>query len=361
MPEFSFDAPRSAYEDKATVLLEAAKGHDDASLQILKWTLPRYQSAAINAVDPDAITLEDCRQSVAIDHAFESWYDLTAFAEVQIQDHRVYSFEAAVEAIVDGEADVLSNLIANNPELTSDRSVRRHSATLLHYLGANGVEAHRQRTPQNAIEIMRILLRSGSDPNAKAQFYGADHTTLTLLVTSAHPADAGLQAELARTLIESGGMPNDEKLGWQPEALCALSFGYVDTATMLAEYSPQTDSLPLAAGLGNVADVNRIFALATRNERHAALALAAQLGRAAVVRFLLDAGEDPNRMNPTGFHAHSTPLHQAALAGHVEVVEMLHEYGARLDIRDTVFERTPLEWATFAGHDTVVEFLQNHS
>jgi ankyrin repeat protein len=51
---------------------------------------------------------------------------------------------------------------------------------------------------------------------------------------------------------------------------------------------------------------------------------------------LLDAGEDPNRYNPEGTHAHSTPLHQAALAGHKAVVQLLIERGARLDIQDTV-------------------------
>jgi hypothetical protein len=49
--------------------------------------------------------------------------------------------------------------------------------------------------------------------------------------------------------------------------------------------------------------------------RHIALALACQHGKIEVVRLLPDAAEDPNRYNPVGFHAHSTPLHQAALAG----------------------------------------------
>ena len=30
-----------------------------------------------------------------------------------------------------------------------------HRATLLHYVGANGVEAYRQKTPPNATEIAR--------------------------------------------------------------------------------------------------------------------------------------------------------------------------------------------------------------
>ena len=43
---------------------------------------------------------------------------------------------------------------------------------------------------------------------------------------------------------------------------------------------------------------------------------------------LLNAGEDPSRYNPVGCHAHSTPLHQAALAGHIGVVRLLVQRGA---------------------------------
>src|SRR5687767_9692458 len=44
--------------------------------------------------------------------------------------------------------------------------------TLLHYLGANGVEPFRQHTPKNAVEIVAVLLDAGADVNAEAQMYG---------------------------------------------------------------------------------------------------------------------------------------------------------------------------------------------
>jgi ankyrin repeat protein len=79
-----------------------------------------------------------------------------------------------------------------------------------------------------------------------------------------------------------------------------------------------------------------------------ALALAAQHGHAAVVRLLLDAGEDPSRYNPYRYHSHSTPLHQAVWAGYMEVVQLLVERGARLDVQDTVYGGTPLDWAAYS-------------
>src|SRR5712671_6327594 len=93
--------------------------------------------------------------------------------------------------------------------------------------------------------------------------------------------------------------------------------------------------------------------------RHFALAWAAQYGHADVVRLLLDAGEDPSRYNPDGHHSHSTPLHQAVWSGHSEVVRLLVERGARLDVRDTVYQGTPLGWAIHGGRTALAEYLRD--
>ena len=76
------------------------------------------------------------------------------------------------------------------------------------------------------------------------------------------------------------------------------------------------------------------------------------------MRLLLDAGEDPNRYNPKGNHGHSTPLHQAVWSGRDSVVRLLVERGARLDIRDTVYEGTPLAWAEYGGRKEIAEYLR---
>jgi ankyrin repeat protein len=76
------------------------------------------------------------------------------------------------------------------------------------------------------------------------------------------------------------------------------------------------------------------------------------------VRLLIEAGEDPSRYNPVGCHSHSTPLHQAALAGHLEVVRLLVERGARMDLKDTLFQGTPGGWAKHAGKTEVEEYLR---
>ena len=83
-----------------------------------------------------------------------------------------------------------------------------------------------------------------------------------------------------------------------------------------------------------------------------------QFGHVAIVRLLLELGEDPNRFNPQGAHSHSTPLHQAAVAGHGDTVRLLIEHGARLDIKDILWNGTPADWADHAGHPEIAACLR---
>jgi ankyrin repeat protein len=259
-------------------------------------------------------------------------------------------FESAVEAVVAGDLDTLKSLLRESPELVRARSARPHHATLLHYVAANGVEDERQRTPTNAVDVAKTLLDAGAEVDALAEAYGGRCTTLNLLVSSCHPAKAGLQVALAETLLDAGAAV-------EGALITALSFGYFDTAQALHRRGAAIDSLPAAAGLGVLADAARLLPAADAESRHRAFALAAQNGQVEVVRLLLDAGEDPDRYNPEGMHSHSTPLHQAALAGHEDVVRLLVERGARRDIRDTIYQGTPQGWAEHGGKTEIAAYL----
>ena len=104
--------------------------------------------------------------------------------------------------------------------------------------------------------------------------------------------------------------------------------------------------------------MSRLLPKAEAPAKQKALALAAQHGHTGVVQVLLDAGVDPNRYNPNGFHAHSTPLHQAVWSNHESVVRLLVERGARLDMRDTVYDGTPLDWAIYGKHEALADYLR---
>jgi ankyrin repeat protein len=116
--------------------------------------------------------------------------------------------------------------------------------------------------------------------------------------------------------------------------------------------------LPLAAALGRIDDFRRLLPASNGEERHLALALAAPYGHVEIVRMLLDAGEDPNRYNPIGGHSHTTPLHQAAGAGNLEMVRLLVERGARLDLKDVLWRGTPADWARHGGKKEIEAYLR---
>ena len=56
--------------------------------------------------------------------------------------------------------------------------------------------------------------------------------------------------------------------------------------------------------------------------------------------------------------ASGTPLHEAVCAGHGETVRLLVESGARLDIRDLVYEGTPLGWAIHCKQSEIADYLR---
>ncbi len=250
-------------------------------------------------------------------------------------------------------------MLRGHPDLARARSTRRHHATLLHYVGANGVEGGRQKTPKNAVEVAKTLLDAGAEADALADMYESKCTTMSMLVSSSHPAEAGLQIALAEVLLDHGAALEGPGSKWRSALVTALSFGYLKTAEALSKRGAPLGNLPAVAGLGRIDDAERLLPSADPLSRHIALALASQLGHAIIVRLLLDAGEDPNRYNPDGFHAHATPLHQAVWSDHAKVVRLLVERGARLDIRDTIYLGTPLDWAIYGNRKKIGKFLRD--
>lgn len=350
-----------AYQRKAHELFAALQSGDNDAAWRFKWMHPRFRDKDVSEVNPATLDLADAQLVIAQGNGFSTWSDLQAFVEAFTTDARVAEFEAAVEAIIAGDADTLRSMLHANPELIRARSTRRHHATLLHYLGANGVENIRQKTPPNAVEIAKILLDAGAEVDALADMYDAKCTTMSMLVSSSHPAEAGLQGKLAEALIEYGAAFEGPGSNWKSAVMTALTFGYLDTARALARLGAPIHNIAAAAGLGLVEETTRLLPTADAQIRQIALSLAASHGHAAVVQLLLDAGENPDRYNPEGFHSHSTPLHQAALANHAEVVRLLAERGARLDIEDTLFHATPLGWAEHAHRSEIADYLRARS
>jgi ankyrin repeat protein len=349
--------PLEDYRQRAAALLAALQAGEDDAAWRFKWEHPSFRDRSVGDVRAATLDAGDAQLVVARESAFDTWADLVAFARAVVEDPQVIEFETAVEAVVAGDVATLQSMLQRNPSLAHMRSTRRHHATLLHYVAANGVEGIRQKTPANAIDVARTLLDAGADADALADRYDAKCTTMSMLVSCSHVAEAGVQAELAELLLDRGAALEGPGTNWQSAVLTALTFGYLRTAPVLARRGG-SPSLETAAGLGDAVAVARLLPSADAASRHAALALAAQHGHSAILRLLAAAGEDPNRYNPKNHHAHATPLHQAVWGGHLDAVRVLVELGARLDLRDTIYSATPLEWAVYGGRTEIERYLR---
>ena len=360
-----FRSPLSTYEQQAESLLAGHRAADPAAIglfhhkhpgfldETIKWR-PKFIDKA--EIRDAALSLDDARLTIARYYDFLDWASLTAYVESIKQDGQIFEFESTVEAVVKGELAALKDALRRAPSLVHARSGRVccfdpsvHHATLLHYVAANGVEAYRQKAPANAVEIARALLEAGAEVDALADMYGAECTTLTLLVSSSHHAEAGVQVPLTELLLDFGAaIEGRGTKKWGTPLFTALTFGMADAAEALAKRGARIE-LATAAGLGRLDDAAQMLPSADAEERRRALSLAAQHGHAETVRLLLDAGERPDRYNPESNHPHCTALHQAVLGGHEQVVRLLVERGARLDVRDTIWNGTPLGWALHGG------------
>ena len=354
----AFDAPLTVYQQQAEVVFAALLAGDSDAAWRFKWMHPRFKGRPVTDVSHATLDLEDARLLIAKEHYFQDWSRLESFTRAVCDDESVRRFELSVEATIHGDTETLDSLLKQHPALVNERSLRTHNATLLHYLGANGVEEYRQRTPPSAVEVAKLLLEAGAAPDALADMYDHQCTTMSLLVSSSHPYKAGLQVALAETLLDYGAALEGPGTNWSSTVLTALQFGYLETARALVNRGGKVENLVIAAGLGRVDDTIRLLPSAESLARHQALALAAQLGQLNTTRLLLDAGENPNRLNPEGYHAHSTPLHQAVWAGQLDIVKLLVVHGARKDIRDTLYDGTALDWANHGKRRAIAEYLQ---
>jgi Ankyrin repeats (3 copies) len=212
--------------------------------------------------------------------------------------------------------------------------------TLLEFIAENPVR--HGRLPANIVQVAEVILAAGVDQTAL-------HEALGLVVSGRVPRECGVQLPLIDLLCEQGA-------DTQGALRVAALHGEMEAVNALLRRGGRLD-LPVAAALGRLDDFKRLLEAASKEDRHVALALAAQFGHVEMVRMLLDAGEDPNRYNH-GAHSHSTPLHQAAYYGHDGVVQLLIERGARLDIKDLMYQGTAADWAYHGGRTELEEYLR---
>jgi hypothetical protein len=295
----------------------------------------------------------DARSIITREHHFENMDQFAAYAEsLKDGNSPITRFEAAVDAIVAGDVPTLEGLLQAHPDLIRARSTRKHHSTLLHYVGANGVEGFRQRTPPNAVKVAEVLLDAGADIDAMAGMYGGSDT-LGLVATSIHPVTAGVQDELMAFLLSRGASVGNEKgpAAWSNLMNASHANGRPAAAEFLAKRADTLD-LEAAAGVGRLDLVKNFFNVdgtltggATETQMKDGFTWACEYGRTEVVDFLLQKGMD---VGAKLRHHGQTGLHWAAYGGHADTVRVLLARKAPVNAKDDTFGGTALGWAIYA-------------
>jgi hypothetical protein len=283
----------------------------------------------------DEFVLADAQLTIAREHGFESWPKFALHVkELTRLCSPISNFEAAADAIVAGDVVKLTALVTEHSDLVRARSTRTHQATLLHYVGANGVENYRQKSPPNAVGVATFLLKAGAEVDAVAPIYGQD-TALGLVATSIHPKRAGVQLALMELLLNYGAAI-DGIAGQRSIVIVALHNGRKEAAEFLASRGARLD-LESAAGVGRLDIVEGFFdatgglkASATKAQLELGFVWACEYGRNDVVEFLLERGVQLDAQQNTGL----TGLHWAVVGGQLETVKLLLERGASLEARN---------------------------
>lgn len=255
----------------------------------------------------------------------------------------------------------------------------------------------------NGLELVRLLLERGADPN-RGNDYGW---------TKLHQAGYSNRAELAQVMLDAGGRLELSARGDGGTPLvAALFWGHREVVPLLGL---EPGNLRVAAGLG-LPDLVRELAGTPRAGAHRAfyrphggfpawrpsddpqevldealvwaaksdrvdvlgflVALGATIdadpyrgtaltwasvnGRTGSIRELVALGADPNRRGTFGGPDHGegvTALHLAAQAGQTEAVQALLDLGADPTVADALHDGTPSGWAEFGGHHELAAFL----
>lgn len=338
-------------------LLDGHRSCNPQVLQRLREFHPRMRGLTDADIAALRLKTSDAYVTIAREYGFPSWPKLKAFIErerveaLRLPVHERIdnpAFRHAVDLIDAGDVSELQQHLARHPGLVRQRLTLYggnyfQTPSLLEFIAENPVR--RGTLPENIADVARAILDASAREDRAAM-----NSALDLIASSSVARECGVQRALIDLLVDYGADPDAGMLN-------ALMYGEFDGAgCLLARGARMT--LTAAAALDRVVDVQRLAPAATDEDRRLALALAAQHGRMLTVQVLLEAGADPSGFTPPPGHSHATPLHQAAGYGHAEIARLLVQNGARLDLRDVLYNGTPADWADHMGHADLADELR---
>ena len=202
--------------------------------------------------------------------------------------------------------------------------------------------------PENIVDVIQCIIDRQRKHSPDTLQQDLDYT-LGLVTSGTVPRKTGKLGDLVSVLVENGGDPNCADAG--------LVHGERDAVQALIDAGAEVNLL-MAAGMGLEDDLQHLLPDADEETKQKALACAASCSQPTTCRILVDRGVDPNQYNPTGFHGHCTPLHNAINANAYETVTTLVSRGADTTIKDRMHDSDALGWAEHMGYNRITELIK---
>lgn len=271
-----------------------------------------------------------------------------------------------------GDYQRVKELLDDDPTLAN-----RVSEYVTYYLGSGA--PLKNAAAHGHIEIVKLLLQHGADPNLPEEGIAPDGHSLYSAVANKH-------FEVAKLLLEHGAKPNPEVESSadalshaidnddQPMVELLCSYGASRCVDLLAHYGDVKTAAAVFAANPKLADDPQALsgAAGRGNESFVRLMLRYQPDLPKNIWFpgwltgaktkelndlLFAHGMDPSHSDWLGI----TPLHQFARLGDVDKAIQFLDRGANLHARDDEICSTPLGWAAKFGQAAMVELLLNRS
>lgn len=363
--------------DAAPELLHAG---DDRSSQPIHWAVMTRQLDLVDdllarGADVNAVRFDGARpiQLTNGDYHFRGWRDVPAdwpTTPAQVLEHlrsRGASYDLSTACHIGDEARV-RELLAQDPSLANRVS------EYVTYYPSSGTPL-KNAAAGGHMEIVRLLLAAGADPNLPEEGIAPQGHALYSAVSKQH-------IEIARLLLEHGAFPSPEVESSADALSMAVMKNDGPMIELLCSYG-SARAVHLLAYYGDVKTAAAVFAANPQlAEDPEALANAAGEGQEAFVRLMLRYVPDlPTRLQfapwSVGAKTHElnellfqhgmnpsapdwlliTPLHQFARKGDVKNAAQFLDHGADVHARDEDICSTPLGWAAKFGQKGMVEFL----
>jgi len=272
-------------------------------------------------------------------------------------------FRQAVDAIDAGDADRLEKILDAHPQLAGER-LRSPGSWLRDQIGCAldsffkdpyllwfvSEDAVRNNSlPKNIALIAGIIIQKAKSEKASSLQEQLDYA-LKLVSWSWVARECNVQLVLMNLLINEGALID----GISDEALVNGNFA---AAEYLLDRGAKP-SLPTSLCLQRWKEADELAKSAAPEQKQLCLVLAALNGKAKAVARVIGYGQIDVNKPSEHLYSHATALHHAVWSGSMETVKVLVEAGARLDIKDTIYDGTPLGWAEYGKKNDIAHYLK---